>query len=137
MRTSKQNVLWIALFMILVLIVLALCIAFIYSLPISDTFDFYIEFNQSLLSKNQFNFITIDSSETFVPVRPIQIRNRFIQNWKRFYAIFNISTSLLAYAKLILSDFLFLASKVNKYVSIIALPIGGHAPPNNRCLFTL
>jgi len=140
MTTSEQNVRCLACVLILGLVFVVLfsilaplsyggnCNFFsVLSLP-----GFSANLYESLrLAQNPYNVSTFANSRTFSVARFLQSRGRLIQGWiKAFYPICTMQTSLRACLALLMHCFLFLGGKMGKFLSVIALPVGGHAPPS-------
>jgi len=79
---------------------------------------------------NQFYLMSLPASEAFGRTIHILAARRQSQNWQRFsYRSFDIQTVSFICTTLPIFSFFSIFIKTNKHISIIALPMGGHAPP--------
>lgn len=139
MNINRQNIKQLSCLIASVMIVFALCSTFT-SLSYAPNGNLLLASgvtgssanNQEPLIpiRNWFYLTDFSVSEVAALTNLTLVSSRQIRVWQRFLnSAFNIQTSSLVCTALFMYSFLILIRKMNKHISVIALLIGGHAPP--------
>lgn len=136
MNIRRQNMRQLSCFIALVFIVFALCSTFA-SLLYSPSGDLLLVLGmpgsiantQESMSpiKNQFYLSVLPVSEAFYRTINNLATSRQMQRF--LYSSINTQSSLFICTSLLTFSSLTLFKKTDRHTSVIALPIGGHAPP--------